>query len=43
MIVEGHPEYHLLDPLARLGKDEWAMHAEVRSIRRPKRPEDIHH
>ena len=43
VIVEGHPEYHLLDPLARLGKDEWAMHAEVRSIRRPKRPEDIHH
>ena len=37
----GHPEFALLDPLARLGKDEWALHAEVRSVPRPARPEDI--
>jgi flavin reductase (DIM6/NTAB) family NADH-FMN oxidoreductase RutF len=41
VLVEGHPEYDLLDPLARLGKDEWALHAEVVSVRRPRRPEDI--
>lgn len=41
VLVDGHPEYDLLDPLARLGKDEWGLHAEVRSIRRPRRPEDI--
>lgn len=41
VLVDGHPEYTLLDPLARLGKDEWALHAEVMSIPRPARPEDI--
>jgi flavin reductase (DIM6/NTAB) family NADH-FMN oxidoreductase RutF len=41
VLVDGHPEYDLLDPLARLGKDEWAVHARVTSIRRPRRPEDI--
>jgi flavin reductase (DIM6/NTAB) family NADH-FMN oxidoreductase RutF len=41
VLVDGHPEYDLLDPLARLGKDEWALHAEVRSIPRPQKPEDI--
>lgn len=41
VLVDGHPEYKLLDPVARLGKDEWALHAEVMSVRRPKRPEDI--
>jgi flavin reductase (DIM6/NTAB) family NADH-FMN oxidoreductase RutF len=41
VLVEGHPEYDLLDPLARLGKDEWGVHAEVVSIRRPRTPEDI--
>lgn len=41
VIVEGHPDYALLDPLARLGKDEWALHAEVISVKRPARPEDI--
>jgi flavin reductase (DIM6/NTAB) family NADH-FMN oxidoreductase RutF len=41
VLVEGHPEYDLLDPLARLGKDEWGVHAQVSSIRRPRRPEDI--
>jgi flavin reductase (DIM6/NTAB) family NADH-FMN oxidoreductase RutF len=41
VLVDGHPEYDLLDPLARLGKDEWGLHAQVRSIPRPQRPEDI--
>lgn len=41
VLVEGHPEYSLLDPLARLGKDEWALHAEVISVPRPVRPEDV--
>lgn len=41
VLVNGHPEYQRLDPLARLGKDEWALHAEVISVRRPRRPEDI--
>jgi flavin reductase (DIM6/NTAB) family NADH-FMN oxidoreductase RutF len=40
-LVDGHPEFALLDPLARLGKDEWALHAEVVSVPRPRRPEDI--
>lgn len=43
VLVDGHPDYSLLDPLARLGKDEWALHAEVISVRRPQRPEDITH
>ena len=41
VLVHGHPEFALLDPLARLGKDEWALHAEVVAIPRPARPEDI--
>lgn len=41
VLVDGHPDYARLDPLARLGKDEWALHAEVRSVRRPNRPEEI--
>jgi flavin reductase (DIM6/NTAB) family NADH-FMN oxidoreductase RutF len=41
VLVEGHPEYDLLDPLSRLGKDEWGLHAQVTSIRRPRKPEDI--
>jgi flavin reductase (DIM6/NTAB) family NADH-FMN oxidoreductase RutF len=41
-VLEGkHPLYSKLDPLARLGKDEWALHAEVRAVPRPARPEDI--
>jgi flavin reductase (DIM6/NTAB) family NADH-FMN oxidoreductase RutF len=40
-LVDGHPEYARLDPLARLGKEEWALHAEVISVPRPQRPEDI--
>jgi hypothetical protein len=41
VLVDGHPEYDRLDPLARLGKDEWAVHAQVTSIRRPRTPDDI--
>jgi flavin reductase (DIM6/NTAB) family NADH-FMN oxidoreductase RutF len=41
VLVGGHPEFTRLEPLARLGKDEWALHPEVRSVTRPKRPEDI--
>jgi flavin reductase (DIM6/NTAB) family NADH-FMN oxidoreductase RutF len=41
VLVHGHPEFGLLDPLARLGKDEWALHSELVSIPRPRRPEDI--
>ncbi|HEX5985335.1 MAG TPA: flavin reductase family protein [Nocardioides sp.] len=41
VLVDGHPEFKLLDPLARLGKEEWALHAEVVSVRRPQRPEDV--
>ena len=41
VLVDGHPEYGRLDPLARLGKDEWALHAEVVARRRPRTPEDI--
>jgi flavin reductase (DIM6/NTAB) family NADH-FMN oxidoreductase RutF len=41
VLVDGHPDYDLLDPLARLGKDEWGVRAEVTSIRRPRKPSDI--
>lgn len=41
VLVNGHPDFALLDPLARLGKDEWALHFEVVAIPRPLRPEDI--
>ena len=41
VLVDGHPEYERLDPLTRLGKDEWGVGARVTSIRRPRKPEDI--
>lgn len=41
VLKDRHPEFTLLDPLARLGKDEWALHSEVVAIPRPSRPEDI--
>jgi flavin reductase (DIM6/NTAB) family NADH-FMN oxidoreductase RutF len=41
VLVDGHPEFTRLDPLARLGKDEWGVHAQVRSLTRPRTPEDI--
>jgi flavin reductase (DIM6/NTAB) family NADH-FMN oxidoreductase RutF len=41
VLVDGHPEYDRLDPLSRLGRDEWGLHAEVRTIKRPRTPGDI--
>jgi flavin reductase (DIM6/NTAB) family NADH-FMN oxidoreductase RutF len=41
VLVDGHPEYHRLDPLSRLGKNEWGLHAEVVAVTRPRRPEDV--
>lgn len=41
VLVDGHPDYDLLDPLSRLGKDEWGVHAQVTSLRRPRTPDDI--
>jgi flavin reductase (DIM6/NTAB) family NADH-FMN oxidoreductase RutF len=41
VLADGHPDFRLLDPLARLGKDEWALHSEVISVKRPVKPEDI--
>lgn len=41
VLVDGHPDFSRLDPLARLGKDQWALHAEMTAVRRPARPEDI--
>jgi flavin reductase (DIM6/NTAB) family NADH-FMN oxidoreductase RutF len=40
-LVDGHPEFTLLEPLARLGKEEWALRPEVISVRRPQNPEDV--
>jgi flavin reductase (DIM6/NTAB) family NADH-FMN oxidoreductase RutF len=34
VIIDGHPEIHLLRPLARLGKDEWSTIGDLRSITR---------
>ncbi|MGD9961634.1 flavin reductase family protein [Nocardioides sp.] len=41
MMVDGHPEFSLLQPLARLGRAEWGLPSEVVSIPRPARPDDI--
>ena len=41
VLVDGHPEFTRLDPLARLGKNEWGVHTQVRSLTRPRTPEDI--
>jgi flavin reductase (DIM6/NTAB) family NADH-FMN oxidoreductase RutF len=41
VLVDGHPDYDRLDPLARLGRDEWGVHAQVRSLTRPRTPDDI--
>ena len=41
VLVDGHPDYDRLDPLARLGRNEWAIGARVRSITRPRTPDDI--
>jgi len=41
VLVDGHPEFPLLQPLARLGKDEWALPGAVVSLKRPRTPDDI--
>ncbi|NRQ50747.1 flavin reductase family protein [Aeromicrobium stalagmiti] len=41
VLVDGHPEMGLLQPVARLGKDEWGLPPEVRATPRPRRPSDI--
>ena len=41
VLVDGHPEYDLLDPLSRLGRNEWGLRAEVTSLDRPAKPDDI--
>ncbi len=41
VLVDGHPEYSLLDPLSRLGKSEWGVHTQVTSLVRPRSPQDI--
>ena len=41
VLVDGHPEFSLLQPLARLGRNEWGLPAEVVDTPRPARPEDI--
>lgn len=41
VLVDGHPEFSRLDPLARLGKAEWALPGEVVAVPRPQRPDDI--
>lgn len=41
VMVDGHPDFARLAPLARLGGDEWGLPGEVVSVRRPQRPEDV--
>jgi flavin reductase (DIM6/NTAB) family NADH-FMN oxidoreductase RutF len=41
VMVGGHPEYSLLDPLARLGRNEWGVRARVTALDRPARPQDV--
>ena len=41
VLVDGHPDYELLDPLARLGRNEWGVGATVTSLDRPSTPDDI--
>lgn len=41
VLVDGHPEMAGLEPLSRLGKDEWGLPPQVRSTPRPRKPEDI--
>jgi len=41
VMVDGHPSYDLLAPLARLGGEEWGLPGEVVTVARPKDPEDV--
>ncbi len=35
VLVDGHPEFALLQPIARLGRDEWGVNSEVMRVTRP--------
>ncbi|CUR55389.1 conserved hypothetical protein [metagenome] len=41
VLVDGHPEFSRLAPLARLGRAEWGLPSEVVSVPRPAGPDDI--
>jgi flavin reductase (DIM6/NTAB) family NADH-FMN oxidoreductase RutF len=41
MLVDGHPEMGRLQPVSRLGKNEWGLPPQVYATPRPKKPEDI--
>lgn len=41
VLVDGHPEMAHVQPVARLGKDEWGLPPQVISTPRPRRPDDI--
>ncbi len=41
VLVDGHPEFARLAPLARLGKEEWGLPGRVVSVPRPSTPDDI--
>jgi flavin reductase (DIM6/NTAB) family NADH-FMN oxidoreductase RutF len=40
-LVDGKPAMEHLQPLSRLGGDEWGLPPEVVAVRRPQRPQDI--
>lgn len=40
-LVDGRPAMEHLQPLSRLGGDEWGLPPEVVAVRRPQRPEEI--
>jgi flavin reductase (DIM6/NTAB) family NADH-FMN oxidoreductase RutF len=41
VMVDGHPEIGRLEPVSRLGRDEWGLPPQVRAVPRPARPTDI--
>lgn len=41
VVADGHPQFDLLQPLARLGGTQWGLPGEVLSTPRPSRPDDI--
>jgi flavin reductase (DIM6/NTAB) family NADH-FMN oxidoreductase RutF len=41
VLVDGLPEVRLLEPLSRLGKNEWGLPPQVRAMTRPTTPQDI--
>jgi flavin reductase (DIM6/NTAB) family NADH-FMN oxidoreductase RutF len=41
VLVDGHPEIARLQPVARLGRNEWGLPPDVRATPRPLDPDDI--